>query len=124
MRELKIPATINTPSADFDAQTQTLTIAGRCIPENPAVFFDGLNLWVEEVFPGLSGKILLDFRFEYINSGSSKQVLSLLRFIEPLHDHSRQIKLDWYHEEDDEAIQELGEDLKGSLTFEVELHSV
>jgi hypothetical protein len=122
MRELNIPATVNTPSAEFDPQLLSLKIEGRCIPENPAGFFKEITQWTEEVFPQLSGTITVSIRLEYINSGSSKQVLSFLRLIETFHgEEGKDLHLKWYYEDDDEAIQELGEDLKSSLKIPVEL---
>jgi hypothetical protein len=122
MRELNIPPTVNTPSAEFDPTQLTLKIEGRCIPENPAGFFREITQWTEEVFPKLSGLITISIRLEYINSGSSKQVLSFLRLIESFKgEDGKDICLKWYYEDDDEAIQELGEDLKVSLKIPVEL---
>jgi hypothetical protein len=122
MSELHIPSTVNTPLAIFDRQTGILLIEGRCIPENPADFFGNITRWVEESFPALKGIIKINIHLEYINSGSSKQILNFLRTLE-LHDGKgdKSLMVNWYFEEDDEAIQELGQDIKGSLKIEMNL---
>ncbi|MCK5764004.1 MAG: SiaC family regulatory phosphoprotein, partial [Clostridiales bacterium] len=50
----------------------------------------------------------MDINLEYINSGSSKFLIELLRVLKTNYDLGKDCIVNWYFEEDDESIEELG----------------
>jgi hypothetical protein len=115
MEKLEIERKANTPSILFDPETGNLKIEGRSIPENPGDFYDELIAWIRDYFNNPKPVTTLDLNLEYVNSGSSKYLLSLFRILKEEVQKGCKININWYYEEDDEAIQSLGEHYKSSL---------
>ena len=115
MTKLEIERRANTPSVNFNSQTGILKIEGRSIPENPGDFYDELIDWIKQYFSDSPSETTLELNLEYVNSGSSKYLLGLLRVIKEEVKKGMQITVNWYYEEDDEAIQSLGEHYKSTL---------
>ncbi|MFO7829711.1 MAG: DUF1987 domain-containing protein [Bacteroidales bacterium] len=108
MKELVIEKTVKTPYVNFDPITGTLKIIGRSIPENPEDFYDSLFEWVKEYFKNPQKETTINIQLEYINSGSSKFILEFFQLIQDYHAKGNNSKINWYYEEDDEAVFELG----------------
>ncbi len=108
MEDLFLKKTFNSPEVEFITDTGELNIEGRSIPEDPGDFFESLIDWINEYFLNPAEKTLVSIKLEYINSGSSKYMLELLRILKINHDAGKEVKIIWYFEEGDESIEELG----------------
>ena len=108
MENLKIKETLKTPGIDFDPNAGTLKIFGRAIPENPEEFFTGVLQWVKNYFRNPYDTTKIDIQLEYINSGSSKYMLEFLHLLQEMHKEGKKCEINWYYEEDDESVLELG----------------
>jgi hypothetical protein len=115
MERLEIEKKANTPSVSFNPDTGHLKIEGRSIPENPGEFYDILIDWIREYFTNPKNSTIFDLNLEYVNSGSSKYLLGLFRIIKDETSKGNTVLINWYYEEDDEAILSLGEHYKSSL---------
>jgi len=120
MENLFLKKTSNSPEIEFKADTGELSIEGRSIPEDPGEFFDILIDWVKDYFMNPAGSTLLSIRLEYINSGSSKYMLELLRIIKINHENGKPVKIQWFYEEGDESIQELGQHYEQTIQLPFE----
>jgi len=123
MSNLVIEKTSNTPKAFFDEATGTMYIEGRSIPENPGEFYKNLINWALEYYKNNPPLTIYEIKLEYINSGSSKSLLELLRIIKEQHDKGNKCIIKWYFEDDDESIQELGEHYQYTLKVPFEFIS-
>lgn len=108
MKELVIEKTVKTPYVNFDPQSGILKIIGRSIPENPEEFYNKLFDWVNEYFKKPQEETLVNIQLEYINSGSSKFILEFFQLFQDSKSKGINCKINWYYEEDDEAVLELG----------------
>lgn len=108
MEDLYLKKTSNSPEVEFLADSGELSMEGRSIPEDPGEFFERLIDWINEYFLHPADKTEVSIKLEYINSGSSKYMLELLRIMKINHDAGKNVKVLWYFEEGDESIQELG----------------
>src|SRR4030042_2467529 len=115
MKELIIEKTSNTPTVIFDPETGKLKIEGRSIPENPGEFFETLINWLKLYYDAPAPYTQMDLNLEYVNSGSSKYLLGIFRLIKKKHDEGNKSIITWYYEEDDEAIQSLGEHYRSTV---------
>jgi hypothetical protein len=116
MERLEIERKANTPFVSFNPDSGHLKIEGRSIPENPGEFYDILIDWIKEYFTNPKNSTVFDVNLEYVNSGSSKYLLGLFKVIkEESNKGNNKIQINWYYEEDDEAILNLGEHYKTSL---------
>jgi len=115
MEKLEIERRSNTPAVNFDPESGLLKIEGRSIPENPGEFYDDLIAWIKEYFKNPKPSTIIDLNLEYVNSGSSKYLLGLFKTIKEETQKGFKVTINWYYEEDDEAILSLGEHYKSSL---------
>ena len=108
MKELVIEKTVKTPFVHFDPEKGELRLVGRSIPENPEEFFSQLFDWIDEYFIDPRESTTANLQLEYINSGSSKFILDLFQRLQKYSEMGRDCKVNWYYEEDDEAVLDLG----------------
>lgn len=109
MNKLFLPKTQNTPLVNFDSTSGQFAMEGRSIPENPGEFYDNLIDWLVEYFKSPAPKTIFNVNLDYVNSGSSKYLLGLFRIFKNSYAAGCDIEINWYYEEDDEAIESLGE---------------
>ena len=108
MENLEISPTNNTPHVILDAGSGRIYLSGRSIPEDPDVFYAKIFNWVDQYYGETSGETEIEFKLEYVNSGSSKYILELLREALRLNGDNRTTRVIWCFERDDESIEELG----------------
>lgn len=117
MDKLYIEKNQNTPRVDFNPQTGIFSIEGRTIPENPGEFYDPILNWLIEYFESPAEKTVFSINLDYVNSGSSKYILGLFRVFKKKFLDGIDVEVNWYYEEDDEAIESLGEHYQSLLPF-------
>lgn len=115
MKKVIIDKTPNTPYFEFDPDNGLLKIEGRSIPENPSDFYEKILTLVDEYYTNPQKKTRFDLNLEYINSGSSKFILGLFRKLKKYYDQGNDLVINWYYEEDDEAVLGLGEHYKSTI---------
>jgi hypothetical protein len=101
MSNLVIQATNSTPAVEFRKEGK-LFIEGRSLPENTLNFYQPLIDWAAKF---KASQVNLDIYLEYLNSGSIKKLLELLKVF----DANNLIKtfyVDWHYDQDDEDILE------------------
>ncbi len=124
MKNLEIEPKFNTPLINFDAGSRYLLMKGRSIPEDPEKFYEPILTWLGEYFKETTDETVLEFRLEYVNSGTSKYILELLRRLQKLVRKGRDIKIIWCFETDDESIEDLGEHYKYTVDIPMEIREV
>ncbi len=121
MDNIYFKKTFNSPEIEFNASSGELNIEGRSIPEDPGEFYERLIEWLNDYFLDPPAKTLLNVKLEYINSGSSKYMLELLRILKENYEKGRDILVKWYFEEGDESIQELGQHYEQTMQIPFEI---
>lgn len=110
MIDYSIEGTSETPTIKFNSTEGYLLIEGRSIPENSISFYEPLLNCLKEYNNNPIPNTKVDFRFEYFNTSSSKCILDILRVLQTIHTGSSDVNIDWYYDEDDEEILEIGQD--------------
>jgi hypothetical protein len=108
MADYFLKKTVNTPQIQIDSSEGYIGIEGRAIPEDPGDFFDKFIKHLDEYYKSPRILTTFDFKLEYVNSGSSKFILEILRNVKRNYDAGHDCLVNWYYEEDDESMQELG----------------
>ena len=121
MEEYLLKKTFNTPEVLFKPAEGYLKIEGRSIPEDPGEFYDNIINLLKEYYLNPLEITRVDIRLEYINSGSSKFMLELLRIVKINYDKGKDCIVNWYYEEDDESIQELGLHYQATIKLPLKL---
>ncbi|HEY4784539.1 MAG TPA: DUF1987 domain-containing protein [Bacteroidales bacterium] len=110
---LLIPRTLNTPLVKFE--DGVLVISGRSIPENAISFFEPLFKYIADYtrtpFPQTEVNVML----EYANSSTNRSLMTVFTLLEKLYENGNNININWYYENGDELMCELGNDFKAIL---------
>ena len=121
MELLKIEGTSITPSVEFDAQTGTLDLKGRSIPENSLDFYQPIYIWLDNYLNSPASKTIVNVQLDYFNTSSSKCILDILKRIDRIDDAGHDVLIKWYYDESDEDMMESGEDYMDLLEAPFEL---
>lgn len=116
MEALTIAATGRTPAVSFDFDAGTLRLSGESYPDDVASFFGPLFTALRSHLAEPSDRpIRFDMELLYFNSSSAKALMNLFQMLETAARDGRPVTVNWCYEENDEAMQELGEDFAEDL---------
>ena len=113
----------NFPGIAYYPAKNRLELVGRSIPENPEPIYKALDEWITLHFEKNNG-LNVSFRLEYVNSGSSKCLFDVLQRLTGYVRNNKLVKMKWFYEEDDEAMQELGEHYRDSAGIPLEIEMI
>ena len=105
---------------------EVFLIAGRSIPENPEDIYQPVITWLHAYLEkNPEQPFVLEFRLEYMNSGSTKYLMEIFRILRKhLEEGHHNISLRWYFEEEDESIEEMGIHFRDYLDLPMEIIAV
>ncbi|MBN2518954.1 MAG: DUF1987 domain-containing protein [Bacteroidales bacterium] len=118
-RKILIESSHKTPYIHFDEGL--IEIKGRSILEDSTEFYMPLIKWVEEYIKNPVKFTLIKLTIEYSNSNSNKFLYRLIKLFENCYLEGNEMGLEWYYEEDDDSIKDLGQDLKSLSKLPISL---
>lgn len=104
MDNLEIQATNDTPRVFCDASGEII-LTGRSLPENPLKVYEQIFKWAESFD---KESILMNFKLEYFNTASSKQLFTLIKILVE-NKNIKNVTVKWHYEEGDYDSKETGE---------------
>lgn len=104
MQDIIIEATSSTPQIDFNRNGRLL-MKGRSLILNVKEFYSPLIEWISKLD---SPVVRFTIDFDYFNSGSSKQILEMLKLLDS-NNNVKDFDVFWHFEKDDEDILEIGQ---------------
>lgn len=113
IKGLFIKGTSKTPEIGF--KPGSIFIGGRSIPEDAVSFYKPVVQWIENYVVNPEEETKVEFRIEYINSGSNRFIFNILKLLNECYKSGHKIIISWLFEEDDDTIKNLGMDFKGLL---------
>jgi hypothetical protein len=108
MEKLAIKGTSRTPEVEFCVEG-SLKIKGRSIPEYAGLFYNHLYSWIFQYSMNPQPITNVDLELEYMNSGSAKSILQILRELSTIQQNGNTLNINWYYELGDEDMLEKGE---------------
>ena len=123
MKNLILKPGKRTLGVHFDAEKGILEIKGVSYPENPWEFFQPLREWLNHYISEIGKPLTLDMDIKYLNSGSVKSLMDFLEILEAFHKKGGGVRVNWYHEEDDD-MAEMSEELTEELNLTLELINI
>jgi Domain of unknown function (DUF1987). len=120
---LDIPATETTPGVLFDPQSRELRFEGESYPEDVHEFFAPILDWIEASI-GPDSKLTVVLRLWYLNTGSTKSLLVMLRMLADKVAAGAEVDVVWCHLPDLELMREAGEELLGGCGLPYRIESV
>ncbi|CAN7560656.1 MULTISPECIES: DUF1987 domain-containing protein [Duganella] len=113
MEPLFIGASPTSPEIDFRFDQHTLSIKGESYPENAAAFYGPLIARVQAFLDGCKdSSITVNVSLAYFNSSSTKMLFAFFDALNKAAIAGNHVRLNWYHDEDDDTILEFGQELR------------
>lgn len=121
MNPLIIEATIDSPNVNLDKDKNIFEIKGKSLPENVNIFYQPIIDWFSSYFKSPNPETVMHFKLDYLNTASSKALLSLFLVIEDAVKNGVNAKVKWYFEEDDEDMKDIGEEYADIIQIPFEI---
>ncbi len=104
-----------TPKVVFDLAKGLFEISGDSRPENTRKFYRQIYEWMDKLIESWGqlatpSVVRFKFAFDYINSSSNKFVLQLLLKVKALEQFGVTLMIEWYYDEPDTDMREIGEE--------------
>jgi hypothetical protein len=100
-----------------------ITIKGRSIPEDSFDFYEPVLEACRNYIQNPAKHTSVSVQLEYINSGSKKFLTNLFNILEKSYLDGYDYEITWIHDVDDEALLDLGNDLKGIIKIPITIKS-
>lgn len=125
MEIFELEGTSYTPKVIFDVNNSHFEITGDSRPEDTHSFYQKLIDWLNTLDSSMiEGTVNFKFAFDYLNSSSSKFILKLIYCLKALSSKGIQFSIDWYYDEPDIDMKELGEEFTEMSDIQINLISV
>ncbi|HLW29656.1 MAG TPA: DUF1987 domain-containing protein [Brumimicrobium sp.] len=110
MEILEKSASADTPYINFNAESGSMLIQGRAIPQNAEEFWAPILKWFYAYSSSPHSKTILVFNMEYFNNSTSKQFLFLLDKMNDLYENGHDVVVIWKYAKEDIEMKEAGFD--------------
>ena len=117
MENLLIEKTKNTLGVSFDVTTGEFKMSGSSFPENALNFFTPVISWAQNFMLEKTEKVKATFDFEYLNSSSIKFISDIIDKLQFYTKSGGEVEMNWYYDEDDDDMLEMGEEFKEDVDF-------
>ena len=104
-------ATESTPNVDFDIQSSVYEIRGKSIPLKTSEFYQPIINWLRGFSDDIKDGSKVKIDLEYLNPESYKWLIHIFRIFERSNKMGAKITVQWFFDEGDEEIKELGKEL-------------
>ena len=115
----EVNETKTTPYVLID--TGVFKIKGRSIPEDSYEFYEPVMEACINYTRKPAKSTQVSIHLEYVNSGSKKYLTNILNVLEKSYLEGNVYEIEWIYDNDDEAIHDLGSDLKGIIKIPITL---
>lgn len=104
----EIKGTEDTPEIVFSKSTCSLSVKGKSLPEDAVAFYQPVLEWMNSYTKENPETTLAEFRLEYFNTSSSKQLFKLISLLKDL-SLKKPVTIKWYYDKGDKDMQLSGE---------------
>lgn len=118
LESLYIEGSRKTPMISLDI-TGKFRIEGRSIPEDASLFYTRVVEWIEKYLKINIEQTSIEIALEYLNSGTSKYILQILKMLNESTHESHKLIVKWYYEVGDDDILERGEYYSSILEIDI-----
>lgn len=108
MEIIHLEATSDTPKVRLDAVLGTFEIAQRCFPEDATGFYSPIIEWIKSYITSPNPTTHFNFKLEYFNTASSKQLFKILLLLEEL-SKKNEVIIFWHYNKEDSDMLSSGE---------------
>ncbi|MCX6153008.1 MAG: DUF1987 domain-containing protein [Candidatus Kapabacteria bacterium] len=121
MENLFIESSKKTPLINFDCKSGVCQLKGRSIPEDTFNFYQPVISWISDYVQIPLPVTQIKMELDYFNTSSSKFLLELFKKFKEVKEYNTDysLQVEWYYEDGDEEIKEIGEDFKEILNLDI-----
>jgi len=116
---LKIEKTSDTPNVTLDSNNNLFEFSYRSLPENAIDFYNPILDWIEEYSKNPNNETIVDFKLEYFNTASAKQIAKVLLKLLEISKNAK-VKINWYYDKDDTDMLASGQRYSKLINLEFE----
>ncbi len=109
---------------EFNPDTKTISLKGKSIPENHALFFEPILTWLDALVKQPPSSIQVVVKLDYFNTSSSKYLLKIFKKFEEIPEHDSKVMIHWVYEQDDWDMRDCGLDYTEIVKVPFELIEV
>ena len=99
-----------------------INIKGRSIPEDAFEFYEPVLDACKEYVEKPAKHTVINIHLDYVNSGSKKYLTNVLTVLEKSYLEGNGYEVNWTYDIDDEAMLDLGHDLKGIIKIPLSIN--
>jgi hypothetical protein len=122
MERIQINPETNSPRIDFDPENGVLTFEGKSLMEDSEAFYLPLVNWIIEYSENPHPGTVVDFRYDYFNTSSSKWLITITKQLKILYTNDPTTVVNWYWPDDD--ILEYGEVIRDLVDMPINMIEV
>ena len=112
MEQLLIEPTKNSPRVELNPDGK-ISMKGRCFIEDSFTFFSPvIKCFKTNIF----NSVKIDIQLEYLNTSGLVQIFSLMTLVKEKY-ISNKITINWFYEEGDEDIYEVGKTIESQINL-------
>ncbi|MCK4991563.1 MAG: DUF1987 domain-containing protein [Bacteroidales bacterium] len=105
-------------SLAVDISYGIMNFTGRSILTDPKIFFEPINNWVIKYLKQPADETVINIKLEYIDTASTQSLYQILRQINGVRKKGLVLMVNWYIEDEDPEMKELGEMIEQRLGIE------
>jgi hypothetical protein len=107
MEPLILEGKADSPQINFDKERNVFVISGNSYADDPVPYYIPVFDWIDKYKNNPNQTTIIQFKLNYINTASSKQIANLLKKLEETSEKSN-IVVQWYYQKDDEDMYDEG----------------
>lgn len=119
MQALIIEAREDSPGIKLDKENNLFEISGNSYADDPVPYYIPIFDWLDEYKKDPNEITSFEFKLNYINTASSKQIANILSILQEVRDKTT-LKVKWYYHKDDEDMYDEGLALNNNLKIDFE----
>ncbi|GAB4296847.1 MAG: hypothetical protein Kow0068_21220 [Marinilabiliales bacterium] len=120
MSSLIIKGTDDTPEIVLDLSEKKFKLSGKSLPENAIDFYKPVHEWIENYVKSPLKETSIDFKLEYFNTASAKQIAKMLKTLEQIQPPNK-VTIKWYYQKIDTDMYDSGTRYSKLINLDFEL---
>jgi hypothetical protein len=120
--QLFLEPTKNTPYVNMDAHKGIIEFRGVSSPENSLAFYEPVFETLDAYKNTNGTELEVNMAFVHFNTSSSKCLFDIFKQIKRISNSGREVTINWFYDEYDDDMKEVGEDYSEILDMEFMYH--
>lgn len=117
---IRIEGKQDTPKVIIDENELLVKISGNSFNEAAIDIFYQIIDWIQKIENTFEDELKFEFDFVYINSASKKMIFVIINHLDRIYKTGKKVSADWYYNEYDEDMMDLGKDFTDCVSFPFE----